>query len=1026
MELNKDTRIQPSKLFDIQLKAVSDRINDAQQSGKFFSVEDALLDASSLLSEFNKNLGRPIGTKRHVLVGALPDVDLYNENLTSILANLEILFESVDDLEQSIVSSFNYIVAESDRIAKETRQINSMLLDYGIYTDSVAAGIIYYADSFNDVSKIESDVSFLNTTKASLNYTAGAITLAKNNEDSPIRQVSKITINEASNGTPGNNHQINANINEDINKVLDSNPDTWFEYEAVTNENTPRNEPVTLDIVLELEEISAVNNIVIDPNNFGTKNPVKIEVIETSIDGSTWTTIETSKFALDFLHEKKEDEFELSSKSSKHKGKGVFSFFPRSIKYLHIVLRQYDYYPIETSSGTKIRYAIGIKDIEIYSNTYEKESEIVSKRFYAPSEIKKVSLQSSEIKEKEVALATVTHSISPDDGITWHEIQPRNIQVAGKPEILNFNTVDEDSINTSAPVDFIRYKINLKRNDKEFSSVSSVLSSTTKELAETFNVSDKAPLLMTLSEAPIPSAILVLDPIYGSVGNDSRKKTIGVSSGEASQQFALPWNNFERDAEQIWVGGSIWTRKASFTSSASIDTHYTIDYELGILRFGDGTKGAKPISGSRIEINFEPERIWIEKDRISRINFDADADKANFAIHKIGQETSVSGELLKKGATIHRFNNSSIKVDSEFIDESAYAFQNKQTYIDGKSEITSTGDYSINYRDGIMYSYDPADDVASSSISYLYTPKTELGSDEWDFYSSVEGAGLKNQIQIADDSYSTTLISEEAVTQDVRTTQLSNGYVEPGSIKFKEEIHEVNNPNGKLTAEVAYIDGITELTNLIQISGEDVPSAGNLNSNFQLKAFSATGIELSSDPRPVFSNHTVFDPTKELVYPETPDATGEYSIDYNNSQVYVYDIVPDSITVSYYYSETLSDMSGKYSIDYKNGIIYSYEEIYQDTIIDYEFSNYEVVYNISRIISDENYYYDAERNSVVVSDNEVIETISKTRETSFKFILKVLYDYVDKEEGSLAELEPYYTPYVDGYSISIVDKDNII
>ena len=1025
MELNKDTRIQPSKLFDIQLKAVSDQINNAQQSGKFFSVEDALLDASSMLSEFNKSLGRPIGKKKHVLAGALPDVVLYNENLTTILANLEILFESVDDLEQSIVSSFNYIVAESDRIAKEARQINSMLLDYGIYTDSVAAGITYYADSFNDVSKIESDVSFLNATKASLDDSAGAITLAKNNEDSPIRQVSKVTINEASNGTPGNNHQIDANTNDNINKILDSSPDTWFEYEAVTNENTPRNEPVTLDIVLELEEISAVNTIIIDPNNFGTKNPVKIEVIETSIDGSTWTAIETSKFALDFLHEKKEDEFELSSKSSKHKGKGVFSFFPRSIKYLHVVFRQYDYYPINTSSGTKIRYAIGIKDIEIYSSTYEKESEIVSKRFYAPSEIKKVSLQSSEVKEKEEALATVTHFISPDDGITWHEIQPRNIQVAGKSEILNFNTVDEDSINTSAPVDFIRYKINLKRNDKEFSSVSSVLSSTTKELAETFNVSDKAPLLMTLSEAPIPSTILVLDPIYGSVGNDSRKKTIGVSSGEASQQFSLPWNSFERDTEQIWVGGSIWTRVPNFVSAGSTDNVYSIDYELGLLRFGDGTKGAKPISGSRIEINFEPERVWIEKDRTSRINFDADADKANFAIYKISEEESVSGELLKKGATIHRLRNNNITVDLEFIDESSSVFQTKQAYVDGQSEITSPGDYSINYRDGIMYSYSPADDVAASNISYLYTPKTKLDNTEWEFYSSVEGTGLKNQIQIATDSYTTMLVSGESVAQDVKAVQLANSYVEPGSISIKEEIHEVNNPNGKLTTEVAYVDGITELSNLIQAIDESVPAAG-AGSNFQLKAFSVTGTELSSDPRPIFSDHTVFDPEKELTYPTLPTATGEYSIDYDNGIVYVNDAVPANVTVSYYYSEALSDMSGKYSVDYKNGILYSYEDTYQNTVIDYEFSNYEVVYNISRIIGDENYYYDAERNSVVVSDNEVIETISKTRETSFKFILKVLYNYVDKEEGSLAELEPYYTPYVDGYAISIVDKDNII
>lgn len=1025
MELNNDTRLEPSKLLDIQLKALSDKINSAQQSGKFFSVEDALLDASATLSAFKSNLGKPIGRVNHVSHGASPDVDTYNSNLEYVLTNLEVLFESVDDLEQTIVSSFNYIVAESDRITKEAIQINSMLLDYGIYTNSISAGITYYTDSFNDVSKIEVDNSFLSASKASMSESAGAIVLAKNNEESPVKRVSKVTINEASNGFPGNNHQINTNINNDINSILDSSPDTWFEYEIVASENAPRSEPVTLDIILELEEIGSINTIVIDPNNFGTKNPVKIHTIETSVDGKAWTPIEVSKTALDFLHEKETDKFELSSKSSQHKGKGVFSFFPRNAKYLHVEFRQYDYYLIETTAGTKIRYAIGIKDIETYGYVYEKESEIVTKRFYAPSEIKKVSLQSSELEEEDSALATVSHFISPDDGITWHEIQPRNVQADGKPEVLNFNTIDEGAISTGTPVDFIRYKINLKRNDKEFSSVSSVLSASTKELAETFNVSDKAPLLMALSEAPIPSSILLLDPIYGSVGNDSRRKVIGLSSGEASQQFALPWKDFERDSEQIWVGGSIWNRVADITFSPATNTDYEIDYELGILRFGDGTNGARPSENSRIEVNFEIERVWLEKNRIAKINFDADADKANFTIHKIEQDIAVTGELLRKGATIHKINNKNIATDSEFIDGSSTAFQVKKTYVDGQSELATGGDYSINDRDGIMYTYSPIDTVETSSISYSYTPKIRLEDSEWDFYSSVESRGLKNQIQVSNNAYSTILVLDEALTQDVKVAQLANAYIEPGSIHIKEEIHAVDNPYGKLTTEVMYIDGTTELLGLIQIISESIPAAGE-DSDFQLKAFSAASITLSSDPRPIFSDKSVFDPDKELVYPDLPEATGEYSINYESAQVYVWDAIPAGVTVSYYHSDEAVDMSGKYSVDYKNGLLYSYEDTYQNTIIDYEFSNYEVIYNISRIIGDEHYYYDAETNSIIVGDNEVIATVSRTRETAFKFILKVLYDYISKEEGSLAELEPYYTPYVDGYALSIIDKDNII
>ena len=1022
MEFNKETRVNPSSLFDIQLKAITNRIKQLEQAGELTTIENAIAEASSLISNFSTNLGKPIGDKLKVHHGSLPDVDIHNTNIRDILLNLNILFESSDDLENTIIQSFNYIVAEADRVAKEIRKVSSSLLDYGIYTDNVSTGITYHTDSFNDSSKTERDISFINVSMASINDNVGSLTLAVKSDAESARRVSNIVLNDASNGLPGNNRQIGAQYNGDIAAILDSNPDTWFEYEVVANEDNARTEPLTLDMMLELEDIAVINSITIDPNNFGTKNPIIIDAIETSIDGSAWTTIEQQSSALEFLNESEESQFELSPSSSRYKGKGIFTFFPRNTRYIHVIFRQYDYYPIATSSGTKIRYAIGVKDIEIHGHQYEKESEIVSTKYYAPSEIKKVSIQSSDMSSKEVDLATVSHYISPDDGITWNTIQPRNVQATDYPEVLNFNTIDEGAIITGAPVSFIRHKINLKRNSDKFSSTSSILSETKKEFAETFNMSDKAPLHMDLTELPLPHTIIVLDPMFGSVGNNTRKKIVGISSGEGGQTFTLSWTGFDLNSENIWVGRSLWSRVPTLSGAAATDSVYSVDYESGTLIFGEGTNGAVPTEGSRIEVNFDIERILLDNNRIASLNFNTDADKSNFMLYAVDPDQNIYGEKLKKGATIHRLKNKNIVAASVYIDPDIVEFQTLKTYIDGQEELISPGDYSVDYMNGVLYSYSPAHSVDDTFVSYVYVPKTLLTKDQWDFYSTVDEYGLKNNIQISVDAYKTTTIKDEAISSGVKHAQLANTHIEPKSIKVKDP-----SVTKKLTEEVAFINGIDELDALIQVNEEPVPTGVD---TFQLQASHSLETSVASSPRPEFSDKTVFDPAQELPWGTPPTTLGEYSIDYTTGNVKLPTgtSAEANTTVTYSYDDptAIAGMTGRYSVDYKNGILYSYESIGAGTTVDYEFSNYEAIYNIARVVEDTKYRYDADINSIVVNDNEVIDSISQTRDTNYKVILKAVYEYIDREEGSLAELEPYYTPYVNGYAISMIDKDNMV
>jgi len=429
-----------------------------------------------------------------------------------------------------------------------------------------------------------------------------------------------------------------------------------------------------------------------------------------------------------------------------------------------------------------------------------------------------------------------------------------------------------------------------------------------------------------------------------------------------------------------------------------------------------------PVSGSKIEVNFKGERIWVNSNLIANLNFHTDADKSNFIVYRIEAQQSVNAEVLQKGATIHRLANSNLVVDSEWVDESIVTtMTDKKVYVDGAAELVDAGDYSINYDAGILYTYSPMSPDYVSYISYSYIPKTELGTDDWDFYSAAETHGAKNKISISQDAYQTESVSGEAVTLGVKVNQFANTHIEPGSIVVTEKI-EIGNPNGRLTDEVAFVDGVSELSKLIQVKDEAI-EAGVYT--FQLQALSTSGITLETEPRPEFSDKVVFDPLLEKTWGTTLTASGEYAIDYSTGQVLVYDPVSTGSTVSYYYSNDNVDMNGKYSVDYENGILYSFNQIYEDTFVDYEYSKYEVVYNIARLVPADKYYYDAESNSIVVNDNEVIDSIAQVRETGAKLVFKVLYEYINKEEGSLSELEPYYTPFVNGYAISIIDKDSI-
>src|SRR5690606_17616470 len=246
-------------------------------------------------------------------------------------------------------------------------------------------------------------------------------------------------------GTPGNNQEVNASWNGDLSTILDNNADTWFEYEQVVSKNLKSVDPLILDITVNLGTEQVINYIRINPNNFGTKTIIQIENIETSIDGQTYISVKDD-VPIDGLEtDDEENIFTLSPSTSKYAGQGIYSFTPRKVKYIHFIFKQDEAYVINTPTGEKLRYAIGLRDIEMRGYHYLNEGEVVSREFsIIGQQIRKIALDTNQNPNEESPLGSIEYYVSADSGQTWNQIRPKYFNAGANqanliPEILDYN-----------------------------------------------------------------------------------------------------------------------------------------------------------------------------------------------------------------------------------------------------------------------------------------------------------------------------------------------------------------------------------------------------------------------------------------------------------------------------------------------------------------------------------------------------------------------------------------------------------
>ena len=641
---NKHTSQPPTEMMRARLKVLLEHVNYLYTSKESVLEEDIVNAYNDAISIFMRSLdGSIVGTVAKILKGAPADPSHYNILTNSIAKDLEATYLEAGTLDRLITSSFNSIIAEREQVIQVSRRVSDKLGTYLLYADPALGGGYFFGDSFNSPENIEVGSSLVDVDECFLGQNEGVILLPLDGDPDKPRIKSYI-INKPSNGTSGNDQELGVVGKKDIEAIGDSEPNTWYEYERVTAYES--NSSLVFDLTIVLDEISVINHIHINPINFGTPTPVNIVKLETSKDGLEYVSVKDEVPIKDFVSEEEDNTFELSPATAKFAGQGLYSFLPRKTQYVHIVLEQYTPYAINTSNGSRLRYAIGIRDIDILGRKFKPKGAIVSTPFTIGEEARKVALWASENPIEASALADITHSISENDGAVWRPLQPQQRSSFNTPEVIDFNTIAEGAIQTDSPVEVLRHKISMTRNTDAFSG-NITLKEERLTQVDVLNVPTGGDFSFATSQQPISETVRVILPFYGSYSCPTVRygsAIVGASTPmdldflefnidvppTDTLRFKLPFSGIENLPEHIRVfvnGEQIeYSPKDETAMDTSITSYSAVDedskvyflnkggreIQFGFVDSNGDRRGFLPLGGARVQVCLDGDNPRLE------------------------------------------------------------------------------------------------------------------------------------------------------------------------------------------------------------------------------------------------------------------------------------------------------------------------------------------------------------------------------------------------------------------------------
>jgi hypothetical protein len=246
-----------------------------------------------VLAQIQNKIGGTSFDINFIYKGDVPRSDSFNEMISMISKDLNIITHQLDSMSANYVNTFNVfsnqIEAEKTSISRVKSKINILEM----YSQSPMVDFAYIGDSFDDMSNIDAtkiqsgsfpDVTdgYMSLPKTSTKNIVSTVRVVNENYNQLIRN--QVSFADSSNGLRGNHFLFNKGeegnpfIYEKSSQILRSNPSaindnsaaTFFEYEAISlDKNIISGKPL-----YEFQYYDGSSYI--NWSDFDTSNPLKL------------------------------------------------------------------------------------------------------------------------------------------------------------------------------------------------------------------------------------------------------------------------------------------------------------------------------------------------------------------------------------------------------------------------------------------------------------------------------------------------------------------------------------------------------------------------------------------------------------------------------------------------------------------------------------------------------------------------------------------------------------------------------
>jgi hypothetical protein len=309
------TQLSANLLSYQQLLIKVSRLISVVNSTGIFSKEEIASEYSNILTEVQEQIGAPLTQYDPFIKGEPPISSKINLFFDGCSTDLNIIASQVDFLNAKSISIFNLFSTEIENEKRFSERIASKSKILQMYSRSPADDIFYVGDSFDnddliDYSKIQAGLNPL--------IKNGVMTL-------PVSATQKWNANAvkvlSSRGFIGNSHQVtkaidseesseykyiyqNSSTLNNLTSLKDSNPLTYFEYEALNVDKSrptpepsiPAREHEFKYIKSEFSSSNTSESDLVDWSTYNTADPLVLDLELASSNSSVANSIDITPY----------------------------------------------------------------------------------------------------------------------------------------------------------------------------------------------------------------------------------------------------------------------------------------------------------------------------------------------------------------------------------------------------------------------------------------------------------------------------------------------------------------------------------------------------------------------------------------------------------------------------------------------------------------------------------------------------------------------------------------------------------